>query len=264
MSSYSEGRESAPLRRPNLPEGPRIVADDLVVHYGQAGGTSPGLQGFSATFAPGITGLVGTNGAGKTTFLRSACGLMPATSGHIEIQGMPPAAYVAHHGIGFLPESPVLPTYLTVREFLMGLPPYEVEAREGERERAGEREARWILLVEKLLDTSLHALSLGQRKKVALAAALKGSPHILLLDEPTNGLDPLAERELRQTLREEQHRGITIVVSSHHLDELQRVADALVFVRDGRVAGAWSRTDALAGFPSLEALFDHVFAEGET
>lgn len=249
MSSSSE---SAPLRT-----GPQIVASSLVVDYGKRGRASFGLHGFSATFAPGITGLVGPNGAGKTTFLRTACGLIPPTSGQLDIMGKPPVAYIADHGIGFLPENPVLPGYLTVREFLEGIPPYGAEGP-GE-----EGETKWILRVEKLLEKPVDTLSMGQRKKVSLAAALKGSPDVLLLDEPTNGLDPLAVRELRETLKEEQDGGITIIVSSHHLDELQRVADALVFVREGELAGAWTQSEALDGFSSLEALFDHVFGGEE-
>jgi len=245
MSSSSEISETG--------VGPQIVATELVVAYGKRGQASFGLHGFSATFAPGITGLVGPNGAGKTTLLRTACGLLPPTSGQLEIMGKPPSAYVAEWGIGFLPENPVLPEYLTVGEFLEGVPPFETHLRDG---KAG---PRWILRVGELMEKSCDSLSLGQRKKVALAAALKGNPQVLLLDEPTNGLDPLAVKELRRTLMEERDRGITIIVSSHHLDELQRVADALVFVRKGELAGAWTRTEALGAFPSLEALFDHVF-----
>ena len=249
MNSYSE--DTSPRT------APQVVASALVVTYGRRGKSGFGLHGFDATFSPGITGLVGPNGAGKTTFLRTACGLLSPDSGHIEIQGKPPTIYVAESGIGFLPENPELPGYLTVGEFLEGLPPFE--GRQPERNEG----ARWILRVEELLERSCGALSMGQRKKVALAASLKGSPDVLLLDEPTNGLDPMAVKELRRTLMEERERGITIIVSSHHLDELQRIADALVFVREGELAGAWTRSDALTGFSSLEALFDHVFVGGE-
>jgi len=245
MNSYSEDHVAG--------NGPQIVASALVVRYGKKNTSHFGLHGFDATFTPGITGLVGPNGAGKTTFLRSACGLLTPTSGRIEIEGRAPTDYVADQGIGFLPENPILPPYLTMGEFLEGLPPFEAN-------QPAEEGPRWILRVEELLERSCDALSLGQRKKVALAASLKGNPSVLLLDEPTNGLDPLAVKELRKTLMEERERGITIIVSSHHLDELQRVADALVFVRAGTQAGAFTRADALRGFPSLEALFDHVFA----
>jgi ABC-type multidrug transport system ATPase subunit len=115
---------------------------------------------------------------------------------------------------------------------------------------------------EDILSKPLGSLSMGQRKKVALAGALSGSPSVLLLDEPTNGLDPLAIRDLRRTLLAQRARGILILISSHHLDELQRIADALVFVQDGSVLGAWSREEALGAFSSLEDLFDHHFGDG--
>ena len=92
----------------------------------------------------------------------------------------------------------------------------------------------------------LDSLSLGQRKRVALAATLLGSPDVTLLDEPTNGLDPLAVRGLREALMVEREQGRNLVVSSHHLDELQRIADVLVFMKGGRAAGTWTRANSSA------------------
>jgi ABC-2 type transport system ATP-binding protein len=89
-----------------------------------------------------------------------------------------------------------------------------------------------------------------------MAAALTADPALLLLDEPTNGLDPLAVRWLREVLLDLKKGGKAILISSHHLDELQRLADVLIFVRSGRSTGSWSRSQALRDFPSLEALFE--------
>lgn len=250
MNSSSEG--------PSSPRGPEVVARGLVVSYGGKTHHHFGLRGFDATFSPGITGLVGPNGAGKTTFLRTVCGLLTPSEGGIEIQGMTPASYVRERGMGFLPESPTLPRHLTVEEFLGGIPPFPVEIS---KNGAGDP---WIQRVEELLDRRCDALSLGQRKKVALAAALKGNPEVLLLDEPTNGLDPLATKALRRTLLEERERGITMIVSSHHLDELQRMADTLVFVNAGGVVGSWTQAEAMREFSSLVSLFDHVMGGGDS
>ena len=242
MSSSPTPGESRP--------GGRVAARDLVVTYGRGKRARPGLRGFTAGFGPGITGLVGPNGAGKTTFLRAVAGLLPPASGSLEIDGESPEAFVGARGIGFLPETPLFPGYLTVQEFLSGLRGPGSDGRWGQE--AG---------LQALLRSPLDSLSMGQRKKVALAAALLGSPEVVLLDEPTNGLDPTAARDLRETLLREKAGGATLIVSSHHLDELQRIADALVFVKGGRVAGSWTRRDALASFGTLESLFHHVLRE---
>jgi ABC-2 type transport system ATP-binding protein len=162
--------------------------------------------------------------------------------------------------VGFLPERPVLPEYLKVGEFLAGLPSSRSDPEKGEGEGGAERSP--VHGVGALLHRPISSLSMGQRKKVALAAALRDGPEILLLDEPTNGLDPLATVELREILRTEKTRGVTLIVSSHHLDELQRVADTVVFLKDGREAGEWCRSEALEEFGTLEALFRHVFGGG--
>lgn len=244
MSSLQRRRECG---------GPRVRARELVVRYGRGRKAGGGLKGFTADFQPGITGLVGPNGAGKTTFLRAVAGLLPPTSGSLEIHGVEADVYVSRGEIGFLPENPVFPWYLTVEEFLEGLGS-GADARL--REAPGAERAA---LLHGLLNKRLDSLSLGERKKVALSAALLGAPRVLLLDEPTNGLDPTAVRGLRHALMGERERGITVIVSSHHLDELQRIADGLVFLKDGAAEGAWTRDAALAAFGSLEVLFDHVF-----
>jgi ABC-2 type transport system ATP-binding protein len=242
MSSSQASTEGGP--------GPGVVARDVYAAYGGRRRAHLGLQGFTADFRPGITGLVGPNGAGKTTFLRSVAGLLTPSSGLLEIYGESPNAYVAARGIGFLPETPVLPGYLAVQEFLSGL-------RGPHSGGAAGRDAG----LQGLMQRPLDSLSMGQRKKAALTAALLRGPDIVLLDEPTNGLDPMAARDLRETLLDERERGATLIVSSHHMDELQRIADALVFVKEGRVAGAWSRDDALDSFGTLESLFDHVLRQ---
>ncbi len=233
-----------------------IRARGVEAGYPSRSGTTLGLRGFTATFGPGITGLLGPNGAGKSTFLRSLCGLLPLRGGSLEVGEKIPGEDLSHGGIGFIPEEPPLPSHLTVAEFLQGLgalagfgPPEPLEASAPHLVSLGNR--------------PLGELSQGQKKQVALAAALLGRPSLLLLDEPTNGLDPLAVRRFRELLLGVRDRGATIIVSSHHLDELQRIADVLVFLREGRDAGSWTREEALRDFPDLETLFAHVFLESE-
>ena len=237
--------------------GPDVVARGLLVRYGGRGSDALGLRGLDACFGPGITGLVGPNGAGKSTFLRAASGLLPPSRGWLTVGGLAPSAYAATQGLGYLPEDPPLPRYLTVRELLAGIPPAGGRSALCEANRGP-----GLPGLAELLDRSIGALSHGQRRKAALAAALVGDPRLLLLDEPTNGLDPLAVRELREVLRGLGREERTVVVSSHHLDELQRIADTLVFVGGGVVMGRWTRQEALAEFESFDGLFEHAFRGG--
>jgi ABC-type multidrug transport system ATPase subunit len=230
-----------------------VEAKDLRVGYGRGSRAALGLRGFTASFGPGITALVGPNGAGKSTFLRTACGLLSPSRGSISVAGMEPVNFVSAHGIGFLPESPPLPWFLSPREFLMGVVP-EVLTQLGE-----EGDLHGIPEFGVILNRRIGTLSLGQKKKVALAAALSRNPGLLLLDEPTNGLDPLVVQDLREVLHRLGRKGMTVVVSSHHLDELQRLADFLVFMDSGRSVGTWTQRDALAEYPSFDSLFEDVF-----
>jgi ABC-2 type transport system ATP-binding protein len=237
-----------------------MVADNLTVIFGRGRNRTHALDGFAARFGQGITGLVGPNGAGKSTFLRTACGLLSPSGGSLTVGGLSDGGWIARHGAGFLPETPPLRDYLEVGEFLSGL-------AAGDHGHATDPRSNPLdpfeLLpgLRALIGKRLGVLSLGQKKKVAMAAALLGATGLLLLDEPTNGLDPSAVRELRDALTELGRRGLTIVVSSHHLDELQRIADALVFVRDGRALGAWTRPVALAEFGSFDNLYERTFRE---
>lgn len=250
MSSTWSGNDE---REERVTPGPTVVAEDLVVGYGRGTRAALGLEGFTASFGPGITALVGPNGAGKSTFLRTACGLLSPSRGSISVAGADPLIFVSAHGIGFLPESPPLPWYLTPREFLMGLAPEVLSGLGVEGDLWG------IPGFGSILDKRIGTLSLGQKKKVALAAALSRNPGLLLLDEPTNGLDPLAVQDLREVLTRVGREGMTVVVSSHHLDELQRLADFLVFVDGGRCVGTWTQREALDRYPSFDALFEDVF-----
>jgi len=250
---------------PDGRSGAVVEARNLSVAYGgkRRMRTPTVLREFTATFLPGITGLVGPNGAGKTTFLRAVAGLLPISSGTLQIHGREPRAFRLESRMGILPESPSLPGHLTVGEFLSGL--QGSSHAHSSNASAGSVEAGALLGTDRLGGLErrrLDTLSLGQRKRAALSAALMGDPALLLLDEPTNGLDPVAVRSLRETLRVERARGATVIVSSHHLDELQRLADALVFVKEGRVAGEWTRTDALGRFGTLESLFHRALGEG--
>jgi len=180
-----------------------------------------------------LVALLGPNGAGKTTTLRMLAGLIVPAAGSITVEGVPltPATGGAlRRRIGFLTEAPGLWDRLTVRENLLvyaGL--YGVP-------RAGQRVARALEQFElgDRAGTRAAELSKGMRQKVALARALLHDPDVLLLDEPMSGLDPEITRSVRRLLTDLRARGRALLVSTHNLDEAERLADR-VAVLDRRL-----------------------------
>ncbi len=190
------------------------------------------LSEVSLSLSGGIVGLIGPNGAGKSTLLKLLLGVVKPSAGSVRISGLPPDLFRLRMGGGFIPERPIFPSYLQVGEFLRwltvltGSPPLPREWME----RLG---------VEALSGFRLDGLSLGQKRRVELAAALLGDPPLLLLDEPTNGLDPLVLTEFRSLVTAARRDDRLILISSHHLDELQRVADRVVMLNEGKLEGSW-------------------------
>jgi len=209
-----------------------IIAQDVVFEY-------PGkraLCGVSFRLPAGsITALVGPNGAGKTTLLRCLAGLEAPYSGDISVAGVDVAASPreAHRRIGFLPDFFGLYEELTVRQCLLyhalihGPAPRDVDALvEDVAARSG---------IAPLLAIEAGALSRGQKQRVALGQAIIHAPQVLLLDEPASGLDPAARRELSALLRALGEEGMTIVVSSHILSELEDYSSHLIILDRGLV-----------------------------
>jgi ABC-2 type transport system ATP-binding protein len=171
-----------------------------------------------------IVALLGPNGAGKTTTLRMLAGLITPTRGWVSIDHVkltPQTAGLLRSRIGFLTETPGLWDRLTVRENL------EIFARIyalAQPRRAVDRVLETFDLTDRAT-TRTAELSKGMRQKVALARALLHDPMILLLDEPTSGLDPEITKALRRLLDDRRSAGCAILVSTHNLDEAERVAD---------------------------------------
>jgi ABC-2 type transport system ATP-binding protein len=182
-----------------------------------------------------IFGLLGPNGAGKTTILRMMAGLIPPTSGEIHVDGQP----VAHVGgaalrkrIGFLTETPGLWETLTVADNLLTYARlFDVASPRA----AVDAALRRFDLFDRRSDRAIF-LSKGMKQKLALARALVHSPAIILLDEPTANLDPQTSRGVRDLLVELRQGGCAIVVSTHNLDEVERVADRIALLSTRSIA----------------------------
>jgi ABC-2 type transport system ATP-binding protein len=180
-----------------------------------------------------IVALLGPNGAGKTTTLRMLAGLIAATTGTVVVDGVTLSRATGgalRRRIGFLTETPGLWDRLTVAENLW------VYARLYGLERVEDVVAQTMEMLGLSGQATARAaeLSKGMRQKVALARALLHAPPILLLDEPTSGLDPEITRSVRRLLEERRTAGAAILVSTHNLDEAERLADRIA-VLDGRL-----------------------------
>lgn len=189
-----------------------------------------------------ICGFLGPNGAGKTTSLRMLLGLTRPTSGHINIQGLDVQknAVAALSGVGAIIEESHFYPYLTGEQNLR-----QVMRLRGLK--ASTEDLNQRLGEVGLADAAgrrVKGYSLGMRQRLALALALLQDPDILILDEPMNGLDPAAMREFRMHLQALAQSGVTILLSSHILPEVEQLATRLVFINQGHVVGIEDRREA--------------------
>ena len=193
------------------------------------------MSDVSFGIGPGVTGLLGPNGAGKSTLLKMISGLVPPSSGQVSIAGRPARGDASvYRRVGLVPEQETIYPFLTGREFvrmnaiLQRLP--DVEAATD----------RAIAQVE-LGDASSRKIggySKGMRQRIKVAAALVHDPEILLLDEPLNGTDPVQRAGLIQLMRRLGNEGKTLLVSSHVLVEVERFADNIIVIVNGKLAAA--------------------------
>ena len=173
-----------------------------------------------------IYGLLGPNGAGKSTTLKMITGILKPTSGSIEFDGHPWQRGDLTQ-IGALIETPPLYENLTayenlkVRTTMLGLPDKRIDE---------------VLHIVRLTDTGKKRagqFSLGMKQRLGIAIALLNNPQLLILDEPTNGLDPVGIEELRELIRSFPEKGITVILSSHILSEVQQIADHVGIIANG-------------------------------
>jgi ABC-2 type transport system ATP-binding protein len=212
-----------------------ISAQDVVYDYPAA----RALHGVSFTIDRGaVLALVGPNGAGKSTLMRCIAALDRPTSGSITVAGLDTHADPrgVHAAIGYLPDFFGLYDELSVRQALT----YAARSRgvtEGATADAVAKAAARVELSDRL-DKRAGELSRGLRQRLAIAQTIVHSPSVLLLDEPAAGLDPDARRSLSDLIRRLSGEGMTILVSSHILAELEDYSTEMLMIRDGRVAGS--------------------------
>ncbi len=204
-----------------------------------------------------ICGLLGPNGAGKTTLIRILTGLVQPTTGEVFINGtniVTQRKQAAQH-LGAIVEAPIFFPYMTGRENLRNLARlHQGLSKKEQIERV--EEVLSIVSLQDRGDDTVKTYSLGMKQRLGIAQALLGYPSFLILDEPVNGLDPMGIRDIRELLLQlnEQYK-ITILISSHLLDELQKVCHQIVVLRDGALLWSGEKEALASGKESLEEAF---------
>jgi len=222
-----------------------LLVEQLSVSFGRR----RGLDELTLRAAVGaLTAVLGPNGAGKTTLLRCCTGLVRPTSGTLQVLGRRPGSAELAARVGLMPQSTGAWSGIKAGEllhYLAGLyaTPHDVAA-----------------LVQRLdlgdlVRTPYRRLSGGQQQAVNLAAAIVGRPELVFLDEPTAGMDPHARRATWELLRELRAAGVTLVLTTHAMDEAEALADEVYILDAGHVAVSGTVAELTASGQSLESVF---------
>jgi ABC-2 type transport system ATP-binding protein len=220
---------------PSLPD-PAFVADATVeiANVSVWFGAKVALSELSCSFGPGVTGLLGPNGAGKTTLMRAITGLSPVNQGAVRVGGLDPRRdRSVHRTMALVPEDEAVPTGLTARQLVQ----YVADLNRVGDPGAAEAALDTVGMVD-AADRRVDGFSKGMRQRTKVAAALVTDPQVLVLDEPLNGADPVQRVSLIRLFRELGAGGRTVIVSSHVLGEVERLAERVIVLVHGRLAAA--------------------------
>ena len=221
-----------------------VVVSELRKSYGEV----EAVRGVSFEIASGeIFGLLGPNGAGKTTTVEILEGYRRRDAGSVTVLGQDPATapLAWRQGIGVVLQSSAMYKALSVAESLALFAGYF------ERPRAVDEVVGLIGLEEKR-DAHVSTLSGGQRRRLDLGLALVGDPELLFLDEPTTGFDPQARRRAWESISSLRALGKTILLTTHYLDEAERLCDRVAVLRDGRIAAIGRPGELTGALPPTE------------
>ena len=221
-----------------------VVVRDLSVWFGP----KVALSELSCSFGPGVTGLLGPNGAGKTTLMRAMTGLLGPNTGDVRVLGADPHVdREVQRSLALVPEDEAVPPVLTARQLVQ----YVADLHGVADSTATDRALDTVSLLD-VADRRVGGFSKGMRQRTKIAAALVTDPKVLVLDEPLNGADPVQRAHLITLFRTLGEEGRTVIVSSHVLHEVERLAERQIVLVRGRLAAAGGHRairDAMADRP---------------
>jgi len=220
-----------------------ISTDALTMRFGAV----TALDGLTVAVEPGVVGLVGANGSGKSTLIKILLGLLPSTAGRASVLDLDVSTDgpAIRERVGYMPEHDCLPADTTATEFVVHMARMSGLPTTAARERAADV-LRHVGLYEERY-RAIGGYSTGMRQRVKLAQALAHDPRLILLDEPTNGLDPTGRDEMLGLIRRiGTDFGISVLVTSHLLGELERICDHVVVIDGGRLLRSSSTADVTA------------------
>ena len=212
-----------------------IVVDRASISYRRAFRRRRVLSRISMTAVAGeITAIVGPNGAGKTTLFRAVLGFLPVEAGRCLIGGLPPMEYRQRKGIAYQPETIDFPGLWNARDVLACGVDLSGISKDDQCDAYRKAIGRTRFDAATLLRPA-RRYSKGMKRRLSLAYALIGEPAVVLLDEPFAGLDPPARRALRAEITSARNRGATVVLASHELGEVERLANRAFILEDGTI-----------------------------
>jgi ABC-2 type transport system ATP-binding protein len=198
-------------------------------------GSVEALRGVDLEVGDGeLVGLLGPNGSGKSTLVKIAVGLVRPSGGEAEIAGARAGSRAARAALGYLAELFRFPGWYTADEVL------DLHQRLAGSHGGAEERRRLLDLVAlaDVADRRVEGMSKGMQQRLGIAQSLVGKPRVLLLDEPTSALDPAGRRIVRLALEELRSRGVSVLLNSHLLSEIELVCDRVVILRGGEVVAA--------------------------
>jgi len=215
---------------PAFVDNATVEIAEVSVWFGQ----KVALSELSCSFGAGVTGLLGPNGAGKTTLMRAIVGLVGVNQGTVRIEGRDPRRDRQVHGrVALVPEDEAVPASLSARQFVR-----YVADLHGIVDRGAPDSALAMVGLLDVADRQVDGFSKGMRQRTKVASTLVCDPAVLVLDEPLNGADPVQRVSLIALFKELGAQGRTVIVSSHVLNEIERLAERVIVVIQGRLAAA--------------------------
>jgi len=211
-------------------DSPAILLDHVSKWYGQV----VGLNDVSIAISGGVTGILGMNGAGKSTLFKLLCGRIKPNQGTLRLFGIDPWQSTSPFSkIGYVSESERLHDWMTGLEFVSTFARLHGLSRE-EAVKQSERVIEFVGLTD-VMNKKIGKYSKGMRQRIKIAHALVNDPELIILDEPLQGCDPLARTTIMNVIRELGAQGRTVLVSSHILQEIERITEQIVILHRGRL-----------------------------